>query len=84
MQKWTLQQLQSELGFPHDQALQLHGWARGRDASAVSEQPPPKMLSIQMTLTPVPLAALGIEGPPLAGFHEGKSDWAPPQELCCL
>ena len=77
MQKWTLQQLQSELGFAHDQALQLYGWARGRDASAVTEQPPPKMLSIQMTLTPVPLAALGIEGPPLAGFQEGKADQAP-------
>ena len=55
-QAWSARQLQDDLGFPPEQAKQLSEWSRGRDASAVVERAPPKTLSIQMTLTPIPLA----------------------------
>ena len=56
MQAWSSQQLQKDLGFAPDQAKQLSEWSHGQDASPVVERPPPKTLSIQMTLTPIPLA----------------------------
>ena len=55
MQAWSPQQLQKDLGFAADQAKQLSEWSHGFDASPVAERPPPKTLSIQMTLTPIPL-----------------------------
>jgi len=54
-QAWSAKQLQQDLGFAADQAKQLSEWSRGFDASPVAERPPPKTLSIQMTLTPIPL-----------------------------
>ena len=47
--------MQSALGFPPDLAARLHGWARGRDEAPVAPRPPPKTLSVQMSLTPEPL-----------------------------
>lgn len=55
LQAWTPQQLQQDLGFAADQAQQLSEWSHGRDSAPVAERPPPKTLSIQMTLTPIPL-----------------------------
>ena len=55
IQAWSAQQLQQDLGFASDQARQLSEWSHGVDASPVAERPPPKTLSIQMTLTPIPL-----------------------------
>lgn len=55
LQAWSPQQLQKDLGFAADQAKQLSEWSHGFDASPVAERPPPKTLSIQMTLTPIPL-----------------------------
>ncbi len=55
-QAWSAQQLQKDLGFAPDQAKQLSEWSHGLDSSPVAERPPPKTLSIQMTLTPIPLA----------------------------
>ncbi|DBA78854.1 TPA: hypothetical protein ACH3X1_008741 [Trebouxia sp. C0004] len=55
LQAWSAQQLQQDLGFAADQAEQLSEWSHGFDASPVAERPPPKTLSIQMTLTPIPL-----------------------------
>lgn len=55
LQAWSAQQLQQDLGFAADQAKQLSEWSHGLDASPVAERPPPKTLSIQMTLTPIPL-----------------------------
>ena len=54
-QAWSAQQLQQDLGFASEQARQLSEWSHGIDASSVAERPPPKTLSIQMTLTPIPL-----------------------------
>jgi hypothetical protein len=47
--------MQSALGFPPDLAARLHGWARGQDDAPVTPRPPPKTLSVQMSLTPEPL-----------------------------
>ena len=55
VQAWTAQQLQQDLGFAPEQAQQLSEWSHGRDKAPVAERPPPKTLSIQMTLTPIPL-----------------------------
>lgn len=54
-QAWTPQQLQQDLGFASEPAQQLSDWSHGRDHAPVAERPPPKTLSIQMTLTPIPL-----------------------------
>ena len=55
LQAWSEADMQSALGFPQDLAARLHGWARGRDEAAVAPRPPPKTLSVQMSLTPEPL-----------------------------
>ncbi|KAL3138106.1 hypothetical protein ABBQ38_005336 [Trebouxia sp. C0009 RCD-2024] len=55
LQAWNGQQLQQDLGFAPDQAKQLADWSHGDDSSPVIKRPPPKTLSIQMTLTPIPL-----------------------------
>ena len=55
LQAWRAQQLQQDLGFAAEQAQQLTEWSHGQDSAAVAERPPPKTLSILMSLTPIPL-----------------------------
>ncbi|KAK9798496.1 hypothetical protein WJX73_001735 [Symbiochloris irregularis] len=55
LQSWSEQQLRQDLGFTRDRAAQLAQWARGECSAAVAVRPPPKSLSVQMSLTPVPL-----------------------------
>lgn len=62
MQAWGQQQLQ-DLGFSAERAQQLVAWARGECAAVVAERPPAKSLSVQMSLTPTPLAAHPGIGP---------------------
>ena len=62
LQGWGQQQLQ-ELGFLAERAQQLVAWARGECSAVVAERPPAKSLSVQMSLTPTPLAAHPGVGP---------------------
>ena len=55
-QGWSEQQLRQDLGFTKERANQLAQWAWGNCSAPVEERPPPKSLSVQMSLTPVPLA----------------------------
>ena len=47
--------LQAELALSAAQAATLSEYAFGRDARVVTKRPPPRTISLQMTLTPVPL-----------------------------
>ena len=75
LQAWSAQQLQQDLGFTADQAKQLAEWSHGLDSGQVAERPPPKTLSIQMTLTPIPLVMHPSMGRDIAvaGGKAGKS-----------
>ena len=85
MQAWSAQQLQQDLGYAADQAKQLSDWSRGLDASPVAERPPPKTLSIQMTLTPIPLVMHPSMGRDIAvaGGKAGESRLASCQPHSC-
>lgn len=48
--------MRTALGFAPDLAAKLYRWARGQDDAPVAPRPPPKTLSVQMSLTPEPLA----------------------------
>ena len=69
MQAWGQPQLQA-LGFTAERAQQLCAWARGECDAAVEERAPPKTLSVQMSLTPVPLKSF-LPGDSICGDTEG-------------
>ena len=56
MQAWSEAQLRQDLGLQPDVAASLWGWCRGQCQDEVAEKGPPKTLSVQISLTPVPLA----------------------------
>lgn len=55
LQGWSEQQLRQELGFTRERARQLAEWGWGRCSLPVTPRQPPKSLSVQMSLTPIPL-----------------------------
>lgn len=56
LQAWSEAQLRQDLGFQPDVAASLWAWCRGQCEEEVAEKGPPKTLSVQISLTPVPLA----------------------------
>ncbi|KAK9831624.1 hypothetical protein WJX74_003145 [Apatococcus lobatus] len=56
VQGWSEAQLRQDLGFQPDVAASLWAWCRGQCEEEVAEKGPPKTLSVQISLTPVPLA----------------------------
>lgn len=66
-------------------AAALWAWCRGRSDEDVAEKGPPKTLSVQISLTPVPLAmhpsqgaevsAAGGKAGGLAGLHQRTRPW---------
>ena len=48
--------MHQDLGIARERAAKLAQWAWGQCSAPVAERPPPKSLSVQMSLTPVPLA----------------------------
>ena len=56
VQRWSEQQLRQDLGFTRERARQLAQWGWGQCSAPVTKREPPKTLSVQMSLTPVPLA----------------------------
>lgn len=75
LQGWTVLQLHTTFGFPEDFSVKLLGWSRGLDGAEVAERPPPKTLSVQMSLTPqlLPIHPNQLE-PPLAGTSKPGQD----------
>ncbi|KAK9863912.1 hypothetical protein WJX84_000340 [Apatococcus fuscideae] len=62
VQAWSEAQLREDLGFQPDIAAQLWAWCRGQCEEEVAERGPPKTLSVQISLTPVPLAMHPSQG----------------------
>ena len=63
LQRYSQQQLESELGLKPAAAAQLAQWCRGLDSTPVQERGPPKTLSVQMSLTPQLLKMHPSQGP---------------------
>jgi hypothetical protein len=82
LQRYSQQQLESELGLKPAAAAQLAQWCRGLDATPVQERGPPKTLSVQMSLTPQLLKMHPSQGPTVSasGGRAGK----PACLLLCL
>ena len=56
LQRWSKAQLQKDMGFTRERAQQLAQWAWGQCSAPVAQRAPAKTLSVQMSLTPTPLA----------------------------
>ncbi len=62
LQAWTEAQLQKDLGLTSDMSTSVWAWCRGQCDEAVAEKGPPKTLSVQISLTPVPLTMHPSQG----------------------